>query len=174
MNFPPFIWYCLITRWYQKANQKRKWKKGGQSNGQQAKQWFVHKILHWRLNIEKHKPNLKFGVNYPFFVYDLSLWFGLGLWCFSYIVAINFISGGNQSTRRKPPTCRKSLTTFSAQSCTEYTSPWAGFELTTLVVISTEYTSPWAGFELTTLVVIDTCCKYNYRTITTMTVQIFT
>ena len=29
---------------------------------------------------------------------------------FSYIVAVNFIGGGNQSTRKKPPTCRKSLT----------------------------------------------------------------
>ena len=36
-----------------------------------------------------------------------------------------------------------------------------------------EYTSTWAGFEHTTLVVIDTdcigCCKSNYHTITTMT-----
>jgi hypothetical protein len=29
---------------------------------------------------------------------------------FSYIVAISFIGGGNRSTRRKPPTCTKSLT----------------------------------------------------------------
>jgi len=29
---------------------------------------------------------------------------------FSIIVAISFIGAGNQSTRRKPPTCRKSLT----------------------------------------------------------------
>ena len=29
---------------------------------------------------------------------------------FSYIVAVSFIGGGNQNTRRKPPTCRKSLT----------------------------------------------------------------
>jgi len=29
---------------------------------------------------------------------------------FSYIVAINFIGGGNRSIRRKPSTCRKSLT----------------------------------------------------------------
>jgi len=28
----------------------------------------------------------------------------------AYIVAISFISGGNQSTRSKPSTCRKSLT----------------------------------------------------------------
>jgi len=44
---------------------------------------------------------------------------GLGLWCltplskyFSYMVAVSFIGGGNRSTRRKPPTCRKSLTNF--------------------------------------------------------------
>jgi hypothetical protein len=29
---------------------------------------------------------------------------------FSYIVAVNFVGGGKQSTQRKPPTCRKSLT----------------------------------------------------------------
>jgi hypothetical protein len=32
---------------------------------------------------------------------------------FSYIVAVSFIGGGNRSTRRKPPTCRKSLTNLS-------------------------------------------------------------
>ena len=31
---------------------------------------------------------------------------------FSYIVAVSFIAGGNRKTRRKPPTCRKSLTNF--------------------------------------------------------------
>jgi len=31
---------------------------------------------------------------------------------FSYILAVSFIGGGNRSTRRKPPTCRKSLTNF--------------------------------------------------------------
>ena len=30
--------------------------------------------------------------------------------CFSYIMMVSFIGGGNWSTRRKPPTCRKSLT----------------------------------------------------------------
>jgi hypothetical protein len=28
-------------------------------------------------------------------------------------VAVSFIGGGNRSTQRKPPTCRKSLTTLS-------------------------------------------------------------
>ena len=32
---------------------------------------------------------------------------------FSYIVAVSCIGGGNQSTRRKPPTCRKSLSNLS-------------------------------------------------------------
>jgi hypothetical protein len=55
------------------------------------------------------------------------------LWClmqqyFGYVVVVSFIGGGNQSTRIKPPSCRKSLTNFIT-----YTSPWAGFELTTLV-----------------------------------------
>jgi hypothetical protein len=31
---------------------------------------------------------------------------------FSYIVAVSFIGGGNRGTRRKPPTCPKSLTSF--------------------------------------------------------------
>jgi hypothetical protein len=31
---------------------------------------------------------------------------------FSYIVAVSFIVGRNRRTRRKPPTCRKSLTNF--------------------------------------------------------------
>ena len=30
----------------------------------------------------------------------------------SYIVAVSFIGGVKRSTRRKPPTCRKSLTNF--------------------------------------------------------------
>jgi len=31
---------------------------------------------------------------------------------FSYIVVVSFIGGGNRITRRKPTTCRKSLTNF--------------------------------------------------------------
>ena len=31
---------------------------------------------------------------------------------FNYIVAVSFIGGGSQSTRKKPLTCRKSLTNF--------------------------------------------------------------
>jgi hypothetical protein len=53
----------------------------------------------------------------------------------SYNVAVSFIGGGNQSTRRKLPTCRKSLTNFITYCCIEYTSPWTWLELTTLVMI---------------------------------------
>jgi hypothetical protein len=41
--------------------------------------------------------------------------------------------GGDQSIRRKPANCRKSLS-----NCIEYTSKLTGFELTTLVVIGTD------------------------------------
>ena len=54
---------------------------------------------------------------------------------FSYIAAVSFIVGGNWSTQRKPLTSHKSLTNFITICCIEYTSPWTGFELTTLVVI---------------------------------------
>ena len=37
-------------------------------------------------------------------------------------------------------TCHKSLTNFITWCCIEYTSPWMGFELTTLVVICTNCT----------------------------------
>jgi hypothetical protein len=69
-------------------------------------------------------------------------------------VAISFIGGGNQSTQRKPPTCRKSLSNFITYCCIEYTLPWTGFELTTLVVIGTDCTGS---------------CKSNYHTINTTT-----
>jgi hypothetical protein len=54
---------------------------------------------------------------------------------FSYIVAVSFIGGGNWSTRRKPLTYRKSLTNFITYCGIEYTSPFTGFKLSTLVVI---------------------------------------
>ena len=40
---------------------------------------------------------------------------------FSYIVAVSFIGGGDQTTRRKPPTCHKSLTNIITQCCILYT-----------------------------------------------------
>ena len=73
---------------------------------------------------------------------------------FSCIVPVNFISGVNWSTLRKPQTCRKSLTNFITYYCIEHTSPWTGFALTTLVVIDTDCIGSY---------------KSNYHTITTMT-----
>jgi len=49
-------------------------------------------------------------------------------------MAVSFIGGGNWSTQRKQPICRKLLTNFITYCCIEYTSPWRGFELTTLIV----------------------------------------
>jgi len=40
----------------------------------------------------------------------------------------------------KPPTCHKSLTNIITERCFHYTSPRAGFELTTLDVIGTDCT----------------------------------
>ena len=42
---------------------------------------------------------------------------------FSYIVAVSFIGGENQSTERNPLTCRKLLTNFITLCCIEYTLP---------------------------------------------------
>ena len=67
---------------------------------------------------------------------------------------LSFIGGGNRNTRTIPPTCRKSLTNFITNCCFEYISPWAGFELTTFVMIDTDYIG---------------ICKSNYHMITTMT-----
>jgi hypothetical protein len=53
-------------------------------------------------------------------------------------VAVIIIADGNRSTRRKPPTCPKSLTNFITQCCIKYTSPWSGFKLTTLLIIGTD------------------------------------
>ena len=58
--------------------------------------------------------------------------------------------------RRKPPTCRMSLTNFT-WCCIVYTSAWARFELTTLVLIGTDCTGS---------------CKSNYLTITTTTAPV--
>jgi len=52
------------------------------------------------------------------------------------------------------PTYRKSLTKFITKCCIEYTSPWAGIELTTSVAIGTDCTGS---------------CRSNYHTITATT-----
>jgi hypothetical protein len=77
---------------------------------------------------------------------------------FSYIVAVNFIGGGNWNTRRNPPACHKSLTNFIMECWIENTSPWTGFELVTLVMICTDCTGT---------------CRPNYHTITTTTAPEF-
>jgi len=61
---------------------------------------------------------------------------------------VSLIDGRN---RRKQPTCRKSLTNFITICCIEHTLSWAGFELTTLLVIGTDCIGS---------------CKSNYWTIT--------
>ena len=77
---------------------------------------------------------------------------------FSYIVSISFIGGGDRSTwenhRPVPSHCQ---TLSYNQHCIEYSLPWTGFELTTLVVIGTECTCN---------------CKSNYHTIMTTTAPI--
>ena len=40
------------------------------------------------------------------------VYFGWFSQYFGYVVVVSFIGGGNRSTLRKPPTCRKSLTNF--------------------------------------------------------------
>jgi hypothetical protein len=66
---------------------------------------------------------------------------------------VSFIGGGNWSTRSKRTNCRKSLTNFITKCCIEYTSPWTGFELTTLVVIGTDWTGSYKSNYDTFLVV---------------------
>ena len=73
-----------------------------------------------------------------------TVWTGLGLWCLmpcSTIfqnLTISFIGEGNRSIQRKPLTCCKTLSNFITWCCIECTLPWAGFKLTTLVVIGTD------------------------------------
>jgi len=66
--------------------------------------------------------------------------------------SVSFIGEWSRSTRRKPPSCHKSLTNFITWCCIEYTSPRVGFELTFLVEIGTDCTAS---------------CKSNYHMITT-------
>jgi predicted metal-binding protein len=74
-------------------------------------------------------------------------------WCLTpLIVAVCFICGGNQRTRRKPPTYLSQVTD----------------KLYHIMV----YTSPWSRFELTSVVIGTDCicsCKSNCHTITATT-----
>ena len=85
-------------------------------------------------------------------IYNLSK--GLLLLCSTifqlYREGQSFLVEETRITRRKPLTCRKSLTNFITYGCIEYISPWAGFELTTSMVLGTDC----AG-----------SCKSNYHTI---------
>ena len=72
---------------------------------------------------------------------------------YRFSILVSFIDGENQSTLKKPPTCRKSLTNFNTYCCIKCTMPWTGLELTTLVVIGTDCTGS---------------CKSNYHTTTTV------
>jgi hypothetical protein len=116
--------------------QKSKYK------SQKSKDWKAWKVI-FRLLIYCSRDN---GSPWPHFIN------------FCYIVADSFIGGGNQRTLSLLDNHRPAANhwqTLSHNVVSEYTSPWTGFELTTLVVIGTD----WTG-----------SCKSNYHMITTTTV----
>ena len=95
-----------------------------------------------------------------YLIWSKNIGYRLWLWCLTplstiliYIVVVSFIGRGNRSTRKKTPTCRKSLINFITKCCIEYASSWTGFEPTTLMMIG-----------------IDCICgsKSNHHTITTI------
>jgi hypothetical protein len=57
----------------------------------------------WGISCEKSRFYAKKSYFFQFFHF---------LQYFRYIVVVNFMVGGNRSTRRKPQTCHKSLTNF--------------------------------------------------------------
>jgi hypothetical protein len=76
---------------------------------------------------------------FQFFQNRKNIWMNLGKSVkFPYWQKSNIGINTYRGTQRKPPTCRKSLTNLITWCCIEYTSPWAGFELTTLVMIGTD------------------------------------
>ena len=83
-----------------------------------------------------------------------SIWsLGSGLWYSTQLSTIFQLYRSSQFYwwRKLEKTFRKSLTNFITLCCTEYTSSWTGFELTTLVMIGTDCTGS---------------CKSNFHTIT--------
>jgi hypothetical protein len=60
------------------------------------------------------------------------------------------------------PEENKSLTNCITKCCIEYTSPWMGFELTTLVVISTDCTGSCKKERILCLDVEQFCINIQY------------
>jgi cytochrome b561 len=77
-------------------------------------------------------------------------------------MAVRFflICGGNPSTRRKPPTCRKSLTNFYHIMLYWIHLTWAGFEFT----ISTLNPDPWLRFWINTSDSTQNSAQQNTKT----------
>jgi len=72
-----------------------------------------------------------------------------GLWCLTPLsTLIQLYRGGHLYWWRKPEYSDKATNLSQVTDCIEYTSLWAGFELTTLVVIGTDCTGS---------------CKSNYH-----------
>ena len=92
-------------------------------------------------------------------IYQLYGVFGVGCFCLFYFlnvfcfVLFCFFREGNQSTRRKPPTCRKSLINVIIQSC--------NIEYTTTCCESNYHTEPW-GEEVGTLYMVVAFCILKY------------
>ena len=58
-----------------------------------------------------------------------------GLWCFTPLsIIVQLYRGGHFYWCKKTQTYHKQLTNFITKCCIEYTPPWAGLELTTLVI----------------------------------------
>ena len=68
-------------------------------------------LLSIRENLHSQATQIqKLGIQSPhLYIVSLGLVWFMALRYFSYILAVSCIGGGNRSTRKKPPTCRKSL-----------------------------------------------------------------